>query len=217
MYSQLAIVVLIDTEEALKAGSLSGHTYLVDNARTTGSTGEGTNHLVTRVEGNRIMNWLVSGIDIFGNQPNPVLVKICGEAVERQVMVPQLFDSPALDGSRGLWWGASVDANTSGTHSYTLVFQIGNRELDFVSSIEVVPGFTMDTATTMSSSTSLSRTRARRSLVSFRAAPIADDSGSSLQASAVADGSLHNAGHHASLFTQSHLSAVRELRRKVFP
>lgn len=144
MNSQLAIVILIDVEAALKAGTLHNNTYLIDNFRFMGSTGQGSGQLTTAVVGNQIMNWLVSGIDISGGQPTPVLESIGGEAVERQIMVPQLFDSPALDGNMGYWWGATVDAITPGKYSYTLHFDIAGTKMEFISTIDIQSGFTME-------------------------------------------------------------------------
>jgi hypothetical protein len=143
MNNQLAIVVLIDVEAALKANTLHGNTYLIDNYRFRGSTGEGTEQLTTAVIGSQILNWLVAGIDLSGQQPIPVLESIGGEAVERQILVPQLFDSPALDGALGLWWGATVDANVGGKYGYTLYLDMAGRKMEFVSAIDVRPGFTM--------------------------------------------------------------------------
>jgi hypothetical protein len=77
MSQQLGIVVMIDTAAAIEAGSLDGNIYLIDNAKWAGSTGEGTGHLVTAVDGSwifgqadtLILNWLPLGID----SPPPTL------------------------------------------------------------------------------------------------------------------------------------------------
>lgn len=202
MNSQLAIVVLIDVEAARKAKSLQGNTYLIDNNRFMGSTGEGSEQLCTTIVGNQIMNWLASGIDVSGQQPFPVLVGIGGEAVDKQIMVPQLFDSPALDGSLGLWWGATVDANVAGKYSYTLYFDIAGERMEFVSSIDVRTGFTMGTA------------------FSFKAAAAnagVRTAATSLRARTTADGSLANPDNHVSLFTRHQVDAMKSLRGKLQP
>lgn len=181
MNSQNAIIVLIDVAAALKANSLPGNIYLINNNRSMGSTGLGSEHLITAVPGNRILNWLVGGIDQSGTQP--VLVDIGGEAVDMQIMVPQLFDSPDLSGNLGLWWGATVDASVAGIYTYTLYFDIGGRRLQFDSSIDVKPEFTIGGPL--------------GAIIPRRARAMAS---TSLQTRAIADGSILNPDNHVSLF-----------------
>jgi hypothetical protein len=77
MSQQLGILVMIDSVAAIEARSLDGNIYLIDNAKWAGSTGEGTGHLVTTVDGSRVsgqaetqvLNWLPLGID----SPPPTL------------------------------------------------------------------------------------------------------------------------------------------------
>lgn len=189
MNNQLAIIVLIDTEAALAAKSLRGNAYLVDNFRFMGSTGQGTENLTTTVIGNQVVNWLVGGIDLSGTQPTPVLESIGGEAVDKQIMVPQLFDSPALDGSMGLWWGATVDSNVPGKYGYTLHFNIGGSKLVLNSTLDVQTGFTMEVP--------LSKTVAPRAAAA------------GLRAKAMANGSILNPDNHVSLFTRNQLGQLQ--------
>ena len=88
MINQNAIIVLIDVEAALKAKSLHGNSFLIDNYRIKGSTGQGTEQLCTAVIGSQIFNWIISGLDLSGRQPFPVLENIGGEAVEKQINKP---------------------------------------------------------------------------------------------------------------------------------
>ncbi|RJF75405.1 hypothetical protein [Rhodopseudomonas palustris] len=77
MSQQLGIVLMIDSAAAIEAGSLEGNIYLVDNGKSAGSTGEGTPHLVTKINGVRItgqpdvqvLNWLPYGV----SSPPPTL------------------------------------------------------------------------------------------------------------------------------------------------
>lgn len=195
MNSQLAIAVLIDVEAALRAGSLHGHAYLVDNNRFMGSTGQGSEQLTTTIVGTQIMNWLSTGLDISGQQPFPLIEKIGGEAVDKQIMVPLLFDSPALDGGLGLWWGASVDANVPGRYSYTLYFDIGGRKMELLSSIDVQADFTMDKAP--------ARAATRRKLVSV-----------SVQAPAFEHSAIVDPANHLSLLPKNLLGSASKLRNK---
>lgn len=137
---QLAIVVTIDQKGALESGSLDGNIYLVDNNTHAGSTGQGTQDLVTHIEGSQIMNWLVLGLDLAG--PPVTLEKVGGEAVRKNVMVPQQFESPELGEGLGLWWGATVDSKCDGKEfEYTLKFKVGDQIMKHDSNIVVHQGF----------------------------------------------------------------------------
>jgi hypothetical protein len=92
---QLAIMVIVDVALALKDKTLDGHIYLMDNNTFGGSTGQGTDKLVTHVEGMQVMNWLVSRTDLYPMAKGVSLEDIRGEAVRKQVMVPSQFESPA--------------------------------------------------------------------------------------------------------------------------
>jgi len=141
MSAQLALVIVIDTESALEAGSLEGNTYIVDNNRHYGSQNQATENLITAVEGNQILNWLALSADLVNSQPRVILEDIGGEAVEAGIMVPQQFESPELGEGLGLWWGATVDSQNPGTYAYTLYFDIGGTKMSIDSHVEVRPAF----------------------------------------------------------------------------
>ncbi len=73
MSQQFGIMIMIDVKAALKTKSLSDHLYLIDNMRNFGSKNEGTNALVSKVNGTywldgsqageNIMNWLAIDIN----------------------------------------------------------------------------------------------------------------------------------------------------------
>lgn len=196
MNGQLAIAVVIDTQAALAAQSLSDCTYLMDNNRNAGSTGEGTGQLVVRVVGSQIMNWLAIGLG--SSSVAVALWKIGGDAVDQQVMVPLLFDSPTWDNSGGYWWGAMVDANSPGVYNYTLYFNVReynadwtvkkDTKLEYVTSIDVRSPFTMDTPAGWPYQQQL-----RQRLQSQASTVAAADS---LHARAVADGSIFDPKSH---------------------
>lgn len=140
MNSQLAVVVVIDVEAALIEDTLVGNCYLIDNNRFRGSSGEGSDQLITFVEGNRVMNWLVLPADIFNATSIPYLTKIGGEAVEKGIMSPKVYESPEFD-TRGLWWGGNVVTNQEGLYRYILTYNVGGKEMDFVSYIYAKPAF----------------------------------------------------------------------------
>lgn len=72
MTQQLGIVIIIDPEQAARTRTLQGCTYLFDNAGPFGSIGQGTDHLVSAVNGTYwsdgsqasqpILNYLITGI-----------------------------------------------------------------------------------------------------------------------------------------------------------
>lgn len=72
MTQQLGIVIIIDQEQAARERTLAGCTYLFDNAGPFGSIGQGTDHLVSAINGTYwsdgsqatqpILNYLVTGI-----------------------------------------------------------------------------------------------------------------------------------------------------------
>lgn len=201
MNSQLAIIVAIDVEAALNKDTLHGNSYLIDNNRFMGSSGQGSEQLTTMVVGSQILNWLVIGIDLSGQQPFPVLEKIGGEAVDKQIMVPQLFDSPALDGGLGLWWGATVDANVAGKYNYTLYFDISGVKMELVSSIFIQSGFTMLKEFSFNKGSTKAASKGK--------------SNSSLYARVVSDGSISNPDNHVSLITKSQLNKLRSKRKQL--
>ena len=147
MIGQLAIVALVDVEAALETGSLTGNIYSVDNNRINGSSGEGTGGLTTVVVGCQIMNWLVSGID-WARPDLRVSVKgVGGEAVKKGILLPQLYDSPALAGGAEQWWGGTADSAVPGIYAYTLTLTLANRlDLDWELRLDVRQAFTMDFA-----------------------------------------------------------------------
>lgn len=72
MSQQIAIMLVIDIEAALKTRKLDGNIYMFDNLRTEGSIGEGTGELTTIANGyywsdgsqasDVVFNWLISGV-----------------------------------------------------------------------------------------------------------------------------------------------------------
>jgi len=179
MNSQLAVIALVDVEAAINANSLAGNIYVVDNNRLIGSTGQGTAALTTTVVGCQIVNWLVSGIDWSNPLMYAFINNIKGEAVEKQIMIPQLFDSPAI-GSMGYWWGGTVDAIIPGKYSYTLSIDLGGKmNLDWNLYLDVQTGFIMEATTATTARAKLSH---------------------SLQDQAIADGSIMNPNNFVSLF-----------------
>lgn len=69
MSQQLAIIVMVDVAAALESRTLEGNTYLFDNMKLQGSTGEGTGELVSAINGTywndgsqaneQVLNWLL--------------------------------------------------------------------------------------------------------------------------------------------------------------
>lgn len=140
MNSQLAILAIVDVAAAYKEGTLIGNCNLIDNNRGRGSTGLGTDKLVTHVEGSQIVNWLVLPADIFNGIAAPYITRVSGDAVNLGILVPTVFESPEF-GSLGIWWGGNVTTNQEGLYHYTLTFNVNGVEMDFVSAIYAKPTF----------------------------------------------------------------------------
>ncbi|NJL41800.1 MAG: hypothetical protein HC899_37850 [Leptolyngbyaceae cyanobacterium SM1_4_3] len=72
MSQQLAIILMVDVEAALKDNTLEGNTYLFDNMKLQGSEGLGTGKLISAINGisyydgsqadKQILNWLPYGV-----------------------------------------------------------------------------------------------------------------------------------------------------------
>lgn len=75
MSQQITIILMIDTEAAIRANKLEENIYMFDSLRTEGSKGAGTGNLITSIIGNHwcdgsqasqiILNWVASGIGSF--------------------------------------------------------------------------------------------------------------------------------------------------------
>ncbi|CAM1364052.1 hypothetical protein [Tenacibaculum xiamenense] len=73
MSQQFGIMVMVDVKAALKTKNLQEHVYLIGNMKDFGSQNEGTNHLVSKVNGTywydgsqageEVMNWLAIDIN----------------------------------------------------------------------------------------------------------------------------------------------------------
>lgn len=143
MYSQLSVGLLVDVEAALRAKSLAGNVYGLDTNGPHGTQGQGTGRLTTGITGNQVVNWLVRGIDWRSPRYYALVRAVKGEAVEKQILIPQLYDSPSLIG-RGYWWGGTVDARVPGVYEYALSIDLGGELcLDCPLYLDVKNGFTM--------------------------------------------------------------------------
>ena len=135
---QLAIVIAIDVPAVLKANSFEGNAYMIDSNKNGGSKNEGTDKLVTAVEGTQILNWLIIDVSL---SLGASIVNIIGKAVDKGVMVPVQNGSPVLGDNPGLWWGATVDSNKEGTYSYILQIQMGDVTMDLPMHVKVSKAF----------------------------------------------------------------------------
>ncbi|MDY6782660.1 MAG: hypothetical protein SW833_08965 [Cyanobacteriota bacterium] len=72
MSQQLGIILMVDVDAAVKANTLKGNTYLFDNMKLQGSEGQGTDELVSAINGSywmdgsqaneQVLNWLPYGV-----------------------------------------------------------------------------------------------------------------------------------------------------------
>lgn len=143
--SQLSIIVCIDVNAVVKNGKIDGNYYLIDNNRIHGSTGQGTENLVSRIIGTRVVNWLCYPVaPLISSPPPPTYISaISGEAVEEQVLVPRIYESPDFGDSKGQYWAATVDSNDKSSepvlYEYTMEIKIGELTEIITSTLSVSP------------------------------------------------------------------------------
>ena len=104
MITQFAIVVMVDVEGALAQGSLTDNIYLIDNARNSGSEGEGTSELVTQINGvygpggtqtvGQVLNWVAYNIaDYPPTLPQAFFIPSPRKQIERAIHTLRAADS----------------------------------------------------------------------------------------------------------------------------
>ena len=72
MSQQLGIIIMVDVEAAVNADTLKGNTYMFDNMKLQGSEGQGTDALISAINGShwfdgsqaneQVLNWLPYGV-----------------------------------------------------------------------------------------------------------------------------------------------------------
>ena len=72
MSQQLGIIIMVDVEAAINADTLKGNTYMFDNMKMQGSEGQGTDALISAINGShwfdgsqaneQVLNWLPYGV-----------------------------------------------------------------------------------------------------------------------------------------------------------
>jgi len=119
----ITIVAVVDVVGILASGSFAGSFYLIDNNRLRGSTGEGTDSLVTRVRpGDRIV-WIAMTLEC------EAFASITAVGIEkegqRQYCDPHSYVYP---NTNIVCWVADVAANAGGARiPYNLSFRLGSR------------------------------------------------------------------------------------------
>ncbi|KAF0814288.1 hypothetical protein IGB42_01189 [Andreprevotia sp. IGB-42] len=122
MSQQLAILIMIDTAAAIKAGNLADHIYLIDNAKWVGSTGEATANLVTAVDGTRVrsqmdaqvLNWLPYGIgDLPHSLPQSFFLSPAAKKTINATLVHPASDPQAPAGSAAADEAATATASVA--------------------------------------------------------------------------------------------------------
>ncbi len=72
MSQQLGIIIMVDVEAAINADTLKANTYMFDNMKLQGSEGQGTDALISAINGSywvdgsqaneQVLNWLPYGV-----------------------------------------------------------------------------------------------------------------------------------------------------------
>ena len=132
---EITVVVIVDTQAAVEQNSLDGNIYLIDNLRTEGSVGEGTQNLISAVNGAHWIDRSQSGEYIFNWLPyaisgiSPSLPKLYQQNrtkvhnKEKLVALKNVVAGKAKDKTKGL----SAIADTIGINSINKNTAVGGK------------------------------------------------------------------------------------------
>jgi hypothetical protein len=122
----ISIISVVDVVGALANNTLSGNIYLVDNNKTGGSTGEGTEALSTSVKENDEVVWIVQSLECEAN------ANIEGILIDSACCEPQKKFYEGTDVS--YWVGKIKKGAKQGEYPYSLQFKVGSRIEDMATS-----------------------------------------------------------------------------------
>lgn len=114
----ITISAVVDVVGALATGSLHENVYLVDTNRANGSTGSGTEELMTKVKSGDELIWTVLPLEC------EAYVSIADIVIDKKVCEPQRKVYPGTDVA---YWSGTVKKATIGTTPYNIKFSLGTR------------------------------------------------------------------------------------------
>ncbi|MFK4070779.1 hypothetical protein [Streptomyces sp. NPDC029674] len=115
----ISITAVVDCVGALAAGNMDGHLYMYDTNRVGGSTGFGTEELLTKVKrGDRLLwNCLALECEAY--------VSIEDIVIDHEICEPERKVYPGTDVS---YWIGTVKKTDPGTFTYQIRFKLGTRD-----------------------------------------------------------------------------------------
>ena len=112
----ISITAVVDCVGALAAGSLSGHLYLYDTNKSAGSSGHGTERLLTRAPRGSRLIWNALALEC------EAYVAIDSIAIDAEVCEPERRLYP---GSDIAYWIGTVKSDLAGPVDYGIAFRLG--------------------------------------------------------------------------------------------
>jgi hypothetical protein len=114
----ISITAVVDCVGALAAGSLSGHLYLFDTNKSAGSSGHGTEQLITHVTRGDQVIWNALALEC------EAYVAIDSISIDADVCAPERHLYP---GSDIPYWIGTVKSDIAGPVDYSIAFRLGTR------------------------------------------------------------------------------------------
>jgi hypothetical protein len=114
----VSITAVVDCVGALAAGSLRGHLYLFDTNKSAGSSGLGTERLLTRAARGTQVIWNALALEC------EAYVAIDSIAIDADVCEPERRLYP---GSDIAYWIGTVKSALAGPVDYGIAFRLGSR------------------------------------------------------------------------------------------
>lgn len=122
MANTITIVSIIDNVSALAQGALDKNIYLLDNNKSNGSTGLGTDELKTRVQPGDILVWTVTSIE------PELYVGITDIVMDKEYCNPR---KQFYEGTDVAYWVGRVKKEIVDQLRYEVKYKLGTREGDF--------------------------------------------------------------------------------------
>lgn len=117
----IEVLIVVDAADAVSHGDLQNNVYLVDTDKYLGSSGEGTNELITECEEGQTIRWRVEPI----SEDNKVsITQFSGEIINEHVCQPA---------PKGNIWEGRVDTQGKRPrrYQYSVTLDIDGKSLTF--------------------------------------------------------------------------------------
>lgn len=119
----ITIVSIVDVVGVLASGSFADSFYLIDNNRMGGSTGEGSDSLITKARPGDRMVWISMTLEC---EAFASITDIAIEPERQQYCNPQSYIYP---NTNVVCWVAYIDEAAAGAEiPYNLTFKLGSRK-----------------------------------------------------------------------------------------